>query len=112
MSRLIDGDALTQDIMNRYCKECNRRKGLKSGKYRILYEIGEVPCRACEMMDAMEEIDNAPTVDAVEVVRCKDCRYGHIDHCLGETCWICGLTGRVAIGDGYCHEGVKRDAAN
>ena len=57
-------------------------------------------------------IDDAPMVDAVEVVRCKVCRFGHIDHCLGETCWICGLTGCVAIGDGYCNEGVKRDAAD
>lgn len=24
-----------------------------------------------------EDIDNAPTVDAVQVVRCKDCRYFH-----------------------------------
>lgn len=25
--------------------------------------------------DAQEEIDNAPTVDAVPVIRCKDCKY-------------------------------------
>ena len=28
-----------------------------------------------EVMDVMQRIDNAPTVDAVEVVRCKDCMY-------------------------------------
>ena len=28
-----------------------------------------------EVMDVMQRIDNAPTVDAVEVVRCKDCLY-------------------------------------
>ena len=25
--------------------------------------------------DAQKEIDNAPTVDAVPVIRCKDCKY-------------------------------------
>ena len=28
-----------------------------------------------EVMDVMQRIDNAPTVDAVEVVRCEDCLY-------------------------------------
>ena len=65
----------------------------------------------CGCMDVMC-IDDAPTVDAVEVVRCKDCKFGHIDHCLGETCWICGLSGRVSVGDEFCSRGVKRDAAD
>lgn len=30
--------------------------------------------RCFDYVDA-EDIDNAPTVDAVEVVRCKDCKY-------------------------------------
>ena len=34
-----------------------------------------------EVMDVMQRIDNAPTVDAVEVVRCKDCV-----HYSGEAC--------------------------
>ena len=28
-----------------------------------------------EVMDVMQRIDNAPTVEAVEVVRCKECRW-------------------------------------
>ena len=62
---------------------------------------------SCEITDYIEA---APTIDAVEVVRCKDCRFGHIDYCLGETCIVCGLTRRIANLDGYCNEGVKRDA--
>ena len=27
----------------------------------------------------VQDIDEAPTVDAVEVVRCKDCNYGKLD---------------------------------
>ena len=66
MSRLIDADALIDDMEKRYCKDCERRKGVKGGKVRMLYEIGEAPCRACGMMDAMDEIYNAPTVYTLE----------------------------------------------
>ena len=61
--RLIDGDALTDEIMERYCKECDNRKGIKNGKYRIIYEIGDAPCRACPMDDIKDELDNAPTIE-------------------------------------------------
>lgn len=62
--RLIDADALIDDLMERYCKECNKRRGVKNGKYRIIYEIGEVPCRACEVDDVKAELEEAPTVSA------------------------------------------------
>ena len=58
--RLIDADALIDDLMERYCKECNKRKGY-SGKF--IYEIGEAPCRACEVDDVKAELEEAPTVD-------------------------------------------------
>ena len=61
--RLIDADALIDDLMERYCKECNKRKGIKNGKYRIIYEIGEAPCRACEVDDVKAELEDAPTID-------------------------------------------------
>ena len=73
--RLIDADAFADDAMNRYCKDCTNRKGIKNGKYRIIYEIGEAPCRACAVDDMIGDLENAPTVDAVEVVRCKDCKW-------------------------------------
>ncbi len=72
MSRYIDADALIVDLIERYCKECNKRKGY-SGKF--IYEIGEAPCRACELDDEKVELEDAPTADVVEVVRCKDCKY-------------------------------------
>ena len=75
-------------------------------------KCGVIDPASCEYgcMDVMC-IDNAPTIDAVEVVRCKDCRFGHSDISIGgETCWICGLTGHVTTEYGYCDEGVNRDA--
>lgn len=63
--RLIDADALMDDVMKRYCKDCDKRKGIKSGKRRIIYEIGDAPCRACSVDDMKAELENAPTIDAV-----------------------------------------------
>ena len=77
--RLIDADALMDDVMKRYCKDCDKRKGIKSGKRRIIYEIGDAPCRACSVDDMKAELENAPTIDAVPVVRCKDCKHFHYD---------------------------------
>lgn len=75
MSRYTDTDALIADITERYCKDCNKRRGMKNGKLRTIYEIGEAPCRACDVDDMKSELDNAPTTDVVPVVRCKNCKY-------------------------------------
>ena len=47
--RLIDADALTKRIEEVYCKDCNNYNG--------------VMCSACEHMDDMDFIEDAPTVD-------------------------------------------------
>ena len=80
--RLIDVDATIEYLRESKCKDCERRKGVKNGKIRFCYEIGDAPCRACDIEDTIDFIlDEAisPTVDAVPVVRCKDCRFHFID---------------------------------
>lgn len=64
--RLIDAEALLDDVMERYCRDCDRRKGIKRGKWRVVYEIGDAPCRACGRDDIMDAIENAPTIDPVK----------------------------------------------
>ena len=59
--RLIDADKRIAEIKNQYCTGCDNYGGVK--------------CRACWVDDAMCLIDDATTVDAVEVVRCRDCKY-------------------------------------
>ena len=61
--RLIDADALLDEVMDRHCNDCDRRKGIKNGKYRIIYSIGEAPCRACDVDDLKGEIEDAPTIE-------------------------------------------------
>ena len=81
--RLIDADATVKYLREFRCNDCDRRKGMKNGKIRFCYGIGDAPCRACDigdMVDYFLDEDISPTVDAVPVVRCKDCKHhGTID---------------------------------
>lgn len=60
------------------------------------------------------QIDNAPTIDAVEVVRCKDCRYyhiywdsnGHTEKGYGACDWINDNSVRE---DHFCSWGERRE---
>lgn len=61
--------------------------------------------RCFDYVDA-EDIDNAPTVDAVPVVRCKDCK--HYD--IGGSCIICGFQSRKP--DDFCSYGERKDGAD
>lgn len=65
--------------------------------------------------DAQEEIDNAQTVDAVQVIRCKDCKYYEPDlyaNPWGVCChlgWIVNVTGNEVDENGYCYRAERRD---
>ena len=51
-------------------------------------------------------IDRAPTIDAVPVVRCKDCKYAH----SGNGIWYwCGTDERKRPSSFYCSAGRKKD---
>lgn len=52
---------------------------------------------------AKETIDDAPTIDAVPVVRCRDCFYYKS---FGE----CGNTGEQVKPDDFCSYGERREA--
>lgn len=96
--RLIDADALIDYAKDRYCKDCDNRKGIKDDKYGIIYEIGEAPCGACEVDDMFYELENAPTVDVepvkhghwVEVQRIHETDHTAICECslCGDTVWV------------------------
>ena len=64
--RLIDVGALINDVTERYCKDCERRKGIKNGKRKVIYDIGDAPCRACAVYDMIDALENAPRVDPVK----------------------------------------------
>ncbi len=59
-------------------------------------------------------IADSPTVDAVEVVRCKDCKYCERDHTLdggGDEyyyCWNCVMEHGQARANEFCSYGERR----
>lgn len=63
---LIDRDAFIKVNREYLCKDCERRKGVKNGRKRTLYEIGGVPCRACGVEDMFEYLDDAPVLIPAE----------------------------------------------
>ena len=91
--RLIDADATIKYLREFRCKDCDRRKGMKNGKIRFCYEIGDAPCRACDIGDTIDyflDEDISPTVDAVPVVRCKDCELKEVCITSRGDEWYCG----------------------
>lgn len=54
-----------------------------------------------EIIEVLNTLLEEPTVDAVEVVRCKDCRYYNDD---GE---YCGNWGAVRHPEHFCGEGAR-----
>lgn len=84
--RLIDADALREDW-------------LQNGENEYVYDANAF----------LESIDDAPTVDAVEVVHCEDCKY----YSRG-ICWNENITGNCDCDlekepNGYCDWGERRD---
>ena len=66
MPNYIDRDAFEADCRERYCNDCDRRKGMKNGKLKVVYEIGDAPCRSCGIEDILDDLLNAPVADVVK----------------------------------------------
>ena len=92
MRRLIDANALIATMKEMYCDGCEHHHGVR--------------CRACDFDCAIQDIENAPTVDAVEVVRCKECKM----RCPESVCIAkhCTLTGIPVDDDDFCSYGERR----
>lgn len=77
---LIDADALIHDITKFYCEDCEKRKGIKNGKLKFVYDIGDAPCRACGLDGLKDVIEDAPTIEAEPVKHGKWERIDPNDH--------------------------------
>ena len=88
--RLIDADALLDECLKRYTER---------------ERDGNLVFAACEVkQDFADMISNAPTVDAVEVVRCRDCAVPY-----NKYTWCPKLNGLVTTPDFYCPFGKRKD---
>ena len=86
--RLIDANAMRDDW-------------LENGENKYVYDTNAV----------LDSIDSKPTVDAVEVVRCKDCiRRYDTDEC--PMCFLIeGKYYEYTSGNGYCDGGEREEGA-
>lgn len=69
---------------------------------------------ATELARIFKEIDNVPAVDAVSVVRCKDCKYWDIS-CKSQYFdgWcFCGIQSNSAPPHWFCADGERREGNN
>ena len=73
---------------------------------------------ATDIFDAVEDaLQDTPTVDAVQVVKCKDCKHRGGYHCpmyhtetsLDDLDGFDDYNVDKTDGDGFCHRGEKRE---
>ena len=61
----------------------------------------------CHLYVSMEDIYSAPIIDAVEVVRCKDCKHKYRTIFCGNIYYNCGKRAEHVEPDGYCDGGER-----
>ena len=89
MARLIDANAMRDDWM-------------ENGENEYVYDTNAV----------LDSIDSQPTVDAVEVVRCRDCKrcFKHTTKRNRQKMWIC-MRNEVDVcvrPDDFCSYGERK----
>lgn len=91
MPRYIDADALRKE----HCEYCNAIKDDPN----------------CDICATMQWVNETPTADVVEVVRCKDCRY-RTDYGKSEQAlWFCDANEHWCRDDDFCSSGERRNDA-
>lgn len=93
--RLIDADALIE----KFNEKANMAECLVDER------TAERFATFCALSDAVEQM---PTVDAVPIIRCKDCTFGHyIDHGHMHCLHPCGLTTNMT--DDFCSYAERKE---
>lgn len=87
-------DLISRSALERTIKRC--RAIMIDGNYYV------------RMHTVLDKILAASAVDAVAVVRCKDCEYGYKADEFGKGCILCGTHDRVTGPDDFCDCGQKR----
>ena len=64
------------------------------------------------MYEIADEIEGAPTVDAVEVVRCRECKQGEVDDPDFPDQYYCHAGCGWNNGDFYCSYGERKEGAD
>ena len=111
MSRLVDANEVVKAILA-------ERDKIPRTITTAPYELGtEKPYHAGDQMrggirKALRCIEQAPTVDAVPVVRCRECiAYTPVDDNTGKCVFLIGEH-QYVVPDGYCYLGERKEGAD
>ena len=64
------------------------------------------------MYEIADEIEDAPTIDAVPVVRCRECfYYTPVNDKIGKCVFLIGEH-QYVVPDGYCYLGERKEGAD
>lgn len=101
-------------IMTHYCPNCGAKMDKGGADGRLIDEtayqeaIAKIPMNERTFVKAWETAQDMPTVDAVEVVRCKNCaeynRCTYDGELIGGSCSIAKNVSREP--DDYCSRGI------
>ena len=120
MDEYIEREAFITRQRELYCQNCDRRRGMKDGKLtkRFVYPIGGAPCRACDVDDMINAVEDYPAADVVPVVRCGECKHFNDDdgdcRCVKDAEWdeeTATWYGFVSyhMPDFFCADGERKD---
>lgn len=90
--RLIDADELVKSVYDKAACYTDRDG-------YVMVRRGEIAIM----------IDDAPTIDAVPVVRCKDCKYSNTDHAISTKRTWCDYWAIDPDFNDYCSHGKRKD---
>ena len=113
MSRYIDANILKEKIL----KERDKIPFKKIEPYSFGVETHYRDGAAMRggIRKALRCLEQAPTADVVEVVRCKDCKYSEFIYSSkkkGEPSighYVCTSRRCSTVAEGYCHWGERRE---
>ena len=94
--RLIDADALIE----KFNEKANMAECLVDER------TAERFATFCALADAVEEM---PTVDAVQVIRCKDCKFRYWDDWLEEYFCQCYAEYMQVLPDDFCSNAERKE---
>ena len=101
--RLIDADELQEHLF----VGADYDKAINDGIDKTEKEVFAFKCGWNDALKSVEQF--APTVDAVEVVRCKDCKYWRYSDCQCQN----DSHGYCPISENdFCSRGEKREDGN
>ena len=106
--RLIDANALISAI-DEYMKNAYDCPLNEVADFQRVSNDTKVVWMVEGLYEATEIIDEAPTVDAVEVVRCKDCvNYCGFEHCKNGICDVDSVSKRAVYPNDFCSYGERK----